>query len=385
MHRLITDSEALRAVCERLKEQPYVTVDTEFIREKTYYSKLCLIQLSAADGTEAAIDPLVSGIDLEPLYELLQEESVLKVFHAAKQDLEIFYHATGKVPHPIFDTQVAAMVCGYGEQIGYEALVNKLLNERLDKGSRYTDWSQRPLTQRQVDYAISDVTHLCRIYEKLASQVADAGRERWIDEEMAILESPETYDIDPQMVWKRLKCKQRDRTQLQLLRAMAAWREEFAQRIDKPRGRILKDEVIVQIAEVNPSSYEELMQTRGVQNRLSNSHAEELFGVMEAARAEDPETYPELPKRVKILSSRQEVLMDALKLLLKWQSAHNDVAPRLVARKEDLAAILLGDDEADISCMHGWRHEVYGKYAKKLLAGKLSFSIVNNKLEMKEL
>lgn len=385
MHRLITDSAVLKQLCERLAEQRYVTVDTEFIREKTYYAQLCLIQVADADGTEAAIDPLASGIDLQPFYDLMQNEKVLKVFHAAKQDLEIFYHATGQVPHPIYDSQVAAMVCGYGEQVGYEALVNKLLNEKLDKGSRYTDWSQRPLSQRQIDYAISDVTHLCKIYEKLDAQVREAGRERWIVEEMAILENPNTYNVDPQAVWRRLKCKQRNPMQLHLLREMAAWRENFAQRIDKPRGRILKDEVIVQIAEVNPKSLDEMLQTRGVQNRLSNSHAEELFGVIEAAREHDPETFPPMAKRPKILSARQEVLLDALKLLLKWQCAHNDVASKLVARKEDVVGMLLGDDEAEISCLHGWRYEVFGRHAKMLLDGKLSFSIENNKLVMKEL
>lgn len=385
MHRLITDAAKVAELCESLQNQPYVTVDTEFIREKTYYSKLCLIQVAAPDGTEAAIDPLAADMDLQPFYDLLENEKVLKIFHAAKQDLEIFYHATGKVPHPIFDTQVAAMVCGYGEQVGYEALVNKLLNEKLDKGSRYTDWAQRPLSQRQVDYAISDVTHLLKIYEKLDAQVEKAGRAHWIKEEMAILENGQTYDVNPREVWRKLKCKQRNPLQLHTLRAIAAWREEFAQRIDKPRGRILKDEVLVQIAEVNPKSLEEMLNTRGVQNRLSNSHAEELFAVIEAARAEDPETYPQMQKRAKILSARQEVLLDALKLLMKWQCAHNDVAPKLVARKEDVAAILLGDPKEDISCMHGWRYEVYGRYAELLLAGKLSFSVVDNKLEMKEL
>ncbi len=383
MHRLITTSEGVVELCEKLKDQPYITVDTEFIRERTYYSQLCLIQISAPCGVEAAIDPLAEGIDLTPFYAILNDAPMRKVFHAAKQDLEIFYHLTGKIPHPIFDTQVAAMVCGYGEQVGYEALVNKICKEKLDKSSRYSDWAQRPLSQKQLNYAISDVTHLRTIYETLDEKVKQAGRAHWIDEEMAILESPKTYEMDPEGAWKRIKLRKRDRINMQLLRALAGWREQLAESKDKPRGRILRDEVLAQLAEINPKSLEDMQQARGLNGRISNNQMAELFDVIDAARNEPEENYPPLPKRPKNLKARQEVMLDALKLLLKWEAADNDVAPRLVAGKEDLTALVLGEEEDKIACLHGWRREVYGQYALDFLAGKVNFHCENGRLVIK--
>lgn len=368
MQRLITTSEGLQDACDRLSHSDYLTVDTEFIREKTYYPKLCLIQVAGED-MEAAIDPLAEGMDLAPLLTLLSDPAILKVFHAAKQDIEIFYQLMGHIPAPLYDTQVAAMVCGYGEQVGYEALVGKLLGETLDKASRYTDWQQRPLTQRQIDYAIADVTHLRHVYASLRDEIHRKGREDWIAEEMAKVQAEETYRVEPFEAWRRLKYKNRSPAHLNILRAVAAWREQAAMRRDIPRGRLLKDEAVLQIAAMNPQNMEELAQVRGALKHLSADNARAMLAALEEARALTPEDHPRDARKRRLLTPQQEVLVDILKLLLKLQCDEAGVASKLVANKEDLAALVLRED--GVPFMQGWRYELFGYLAEQFLSGGL--------------
>lgn len=374
MHRLITTTDALAALCTKLAVEPYVTVDTEFVREKTYYPKLCLVQLAGRED-EAAIDPLAEGIDLSPLFELLKNPQVLKVFHAPKQDNEIFYKLMRSVPAPLYDTQVAAMVCGYGEQIGYEALVNTILNQSLDKASRYTDWEQRPLSQRQIDYAISDVTYLRRVYESLSGEIAAKGRQEWIVDEMADLMRPEIYEVNPDECWRKLKYKNRTPAHLNLLRAIAAWRERSAQRKDVPRGRLLKDEVILQIAAMAPETVEDLAQVRGALRHMSADSAKSLLAAMNEARATPRESWPRDEKKKQMLSPEQDVLVDMLKLLLKFECETRGVASKLVANKEDLATLVLANDRPSLKVMQGWRYTLFGQKAEAFLQGKLFLGV----------
>lgn len=369
MHRLISTNAELNTLCESLKGSRYITVDTEFIREKTYFPRLCLIQVASPEGAEVAIDPLAEDIDLSPFFALMKDESLLKVFHAAKQDMEIFHHLMGVVPVPIYDTQVAAMVCGYGEQVGYEALVERIVKEPLDKASRFTDWAQRPLTQRQVDYAIADVTHLRGVYESLVQNIASKGREEWIVEEMHKVQDVSTYQVDVQNVWRRLKYKNRKPAHLNVLRAAAAWREEAAMRKDVPRGRLMKDEVLLQIAAMNPANMEDLTQVRGAMRHLSADNARVMLDAMAKARALPESEWPRDEKKRLMIAPQQEVLVDILKLLLKLQCDEAGVASKLVAGKDDLAAYVLKED---VPIAHGWRYTVFGHLAEKFLSGKLS-------------
>lgn len=374
MHRLITTTQELANVCQEFESLEYITVDTEFIREKTYYPKLCLVQIGAPDRA-VAVDPLADDIDLTPLFRLLSNNKVLKVLHAAKQDIEIFFKLMGAVPRPLYDTQIAAMVCGYGEQVGYEALVNTIVNGTLDKASRYTDWEQRPLTQRQVDYAIDDVTHLRGVYESLRNRIAEQGREDWIAEEMARMQNDEQYRVDPDSMWRRLKYKNRTPAYLNQLRAVAAWRERMAQRKDVPRGRLLKDEVVLQVAAMAPHNMEDLSQVRGALKHLSADNAKSLLTALEEARALPREKYPVDDKKKKMLSSRQESVVDVLKLLLKRQCDEAGVASKLVAGKEDLAALLMEEDASQVACLQGWRYELFGKVASRFISGEIKLTV----------
>jgi ribonuclease D len=372
MHHIISTTAALKEACDRLASEEFVTVDTEFIREKTYYPKLCLVQLGGSDFA-VAVDPLAEGIDLTPLFDLLKNPAVLKVLHAAKQDLEIFYHLMDEMPHPLYDTQVAAMVCGYGEQVGYEALVNRMLHEQLDKASRYTDWAKRPLTQRQVDYAIGDVTYLRSIYEKFRTQIKIQKRCTWIEEEMARLEDPELFLIHPEDAWKKLKYKKRKPAYLNTLRAVAAWRERKAQRKNLPRSWVMKDEMLLQIAAMNPENMEELSEVRGSKN-LSENSRRQMLDELEKARQVDKADYPEDEKVSGLeLSPAQEGLLDVLRLLLKQVCDEAGVATKLVANKHDLMAFVAAREEAVLA--HGWRYELFGHIAEGFLKGKISLTV----------
>jgi ribonuclease D len=370
---LITDQRALVEFCRRLSQEQYVTVDTEFLRDKTYWPQLCLLQI-AGDKESAAIDALAAGLDLEPVYELMADPGLLKVFHAARQDVEIFYNRSGAVPTPLFDTQIAAMVCGFGESVGYETLVSKLAKGHIDKSSRFTDWSLRPLSRRQLDYALADVTFLRRVYEKLKRRIERTERAEWMDAEMAVLTDPATYRIDPNESWRRLKVRSRQPRFLAVLRAVAAWREREAQSRDVPRNRLLRDEALVEIAAHAPVTPEELARTRGLQRGIAEGRAGVGILAAVAAGLAVPESEaPELPERVELPRGLGPVI-ELLKVLLKMKCEEHDVAQKLVASSADLE-LIAADDAADVPALKGWRRELFGADALALKHGREALTI----------
>lgn len=370
---LITDTPALRAFCDSLAGASFVTVDTEFMREKTYWPQLCLVQVSGPDSA-FCIDPLAPGIDLAPLFGLMANRSILKVFHAARQDLEIFYNLTGTFPEPLFDTQVAAMVCGFGESVGYETLANKLAKTSIDKSMRFTDWARRPLTDQQVCYALSDVTHLRVIYEKLSARLEETGRANWLDEEMAVLVNPSNYRVDPPDAWRRLKTRTKTPRFLGIVRELAAWREIEAQTRDIPRQRMLRDEALLEIAAHAPRTIEQLERTRG----FTKGQAEGMMGpsILDAvARGKAlPETDLPAPPDRRDLPHGLGPATDLLRVLLKMRCEEHDVAQKLVASGEDLELIAL-DDNADVPALKGWRRDVFGTDALALKNGSLALCL----------
>lgn len=373
---LIADSASLADFCRRLADAPYITVDTEFMRERTYWPQLCLVQV--ADAKEAqAIDPLAPGIDLGPLLGILANPRILKVFHAARQDVEIFFHMTGKVPTPIFDTQVAAMVCGFGDAVSYETLAARLAKARIDKSQRFTDWSHRPLQERQLSYALADVTHLRLAYEKLARQLERDGRAEWLAEEMAVLTDPATYRLDPEDAWRRLKPRTGNQRTLMLLKALAAWREREAQTRDLPRQRVIRDEALLEIAASAPATIEDLARTRGLSRGLVDGRMGAAILATVAHALETPESeWPAVEARIELPRGLAPVV-DLLKVLLKLKCDENDVAQRLVANTADLEAIA-GDDDAPVPAMHGWRRTLFGDDALRLKHGKVALALAEN-------
>jgi ribonuclease D len=370
---LITDQRALVEFCRRLSQEQYVTVDTEFLRDKTYWPQLCLLQI-AGDKEAAAIDALAPGLELEPVYELMADRKLLKVFHAARQDVEIFYNRSGAVPTPLFDTQIAAMVCGFGESVGYETLVSKLAKGHIDKSSRFTDWSLRPLSRRQLDYALADVTFLRRIYEKLKRRIDRTERAEWMDAEMAVLTDPATYRIDPNESWRRLKVRSRQPRFLAVLRAVAAWREREAQSRDVPRNRLLRDEALVEIAAHAPTTPAELGRTRGLQRGIAEGRAGAGILAAVAAGLAVPESEaPQLPERVELPRGLGPVI-ELLKVLLKMKCEEHDVAQKLVASSADLE-LIAADDDADVPALKGWRRELFGADALALKHGREALTI----------
>ncbi len=373
----ITDSKTLADLCERLARADFVTVDTEFVRDTTYWPRLCLVQLAGPDDA-AIVDPLAEGIDLAPLLRLLNDEPVVKVFHAARQDLEIFFHMTGKVPSPVFDTQVAAMVCGFGDQVSYEKLANSLAGARIDKGARYADWQRRPLTDRQLEYALSDVTHLRKAYRKLERKLERNGRADWLNEEMAVLTDPETYDLAPERAWLRLKTRSRDRRYLTVLRALATWREEEAQRRDLPRNRVLRDEQLFDIAQRAPQSVKELAHTRGLNEDFARGRmGKGILGAIEGALALPQDQWPSLPKDEAQVDAPGPIT-DLLKMLLKVKCDTEGVAPKLVANSQEIERLAAGENE-ESPLLHGWRYDVFGRDAEALMAGRLAIAARNGK------
>jgi len=369
---LVTDTTSLSALCDRLASERFVAVDTEFMRDKTYYSKLCLVQLGGAEEV-AAVDTLAPGLDLAPLYALMADPGVLKVFHAARQDVEIFVHQADAVPAPLFDTQIAAMVCGFGDAVSYDRLVRGLTGVRLDKTSRFTDWSHRPLTPRQVEYALADVIHLRPAYERLHKQLEKTGRLEWLSEEMAVLTDPKTYRVPPQDAWRRLKIRSTKPKFLCVLRELAAWREIEAQQRDVPRNRVLRDDALVDVAAQMPQTPDELARSRAF-NRESSSGkvARAILEAVERALALPKEDWPALPEQADTPQGRQPVA-DLLRLLLKIKCEENDVAPKLIASADDLDAIAANDD-ADVPAMKGWRLEVFGDAALAVKHGRLGMT-----------
>ncbi|MEP7008289.1 MAG: ribonuclease D [Sphingomonas bacterium] len=382
IHPLISDSATLANLCTRLSSADFVCVDTEFMRENTFWPELCLIQI--ADVNEAAaIDPMASGLDMTPLLDLMvKNEDVLKVFHAGGQDLEIVYNLTGKTPYPLFDTQVAAMALGQGEQIGYSNLVDAYLGIQVDKGARFTDWSRRPLDARQIEYAIGDVTHLAKIFPKMLERLRKTGRGAWLDQEMERLGDPKNYANDPEEAWKRVRIAGRKPEVLGRLKALARWREIEAQNKDLPRGRIVKDETLADLAGHSPRKQADLAKVRGLSATWAgNDIGARLMAALEAAVPMSAEEMPARDDRKPGLGKDGALVADLLKLLLKIRSKEIDVASRLLARSEDLEGLAAGQREG-LSILEGWRFEQFGRDALDLVEGRLAFAVVNGKLKM---
>lgn len=377
---LITETAALADFCRRIAKSRYVTVDTEFLRERTYWPKLCVVQL-AGDDEARAIDALADGIDLSPLFDLMTDAKVLKVFHAARQDLEIFYNLMGRLPEPVFDTQIAAMVCGFGDSAGYETLVSKLTKVRIDKAARFTDWSARPLTDRQVNYALADVTHLRKVYDKLQKKLNHNGRAGWLAEEIASLTSPETYDPDPRETYRRIKTRSNDPKFLAVLREVAAWREREAQRLDLPRNHVLRDEALVEIAHHTPKSAGDLARTRGLGRRLAEGQAgEEIIATVKAGLETPANEWPAIVKKP-VLPGGLGPVTDLLKVLLKMTCERTGAAQKLVASVGDLELIAAFGEDADVAALRGWRREVFGEEALRLRRGETALMVKGRKLK----
>lgn len=371
MH-LITTTEDLAAACARLAAHPYVAVDTEFLRETTFWPKLCVAQLAGPD-TAVVVDALAEGLDMAPFLDLMRDENVVKVFHSGRQDIEIVFNMGGFVPHPVFDTQVAAMVCGFGDSISYDQLVNRISGHHIDKSSRFTDWTRRPLTQKQYDYALSDVTHLRDVYHHLKKRLEEQGRAEWVTEEMEVLTSTETYDLKPENAWERLKLRVRKPIELAVLKELAAWREREARSRDVPRSRILKDEAIFEIAGDQPRDAAALGNLRSLSKGFERSRAgEEILACVRRALEIPKDQLPQIP-RGKPMPDGAGAAVDLMKVLLKLVCEKNGVASKVVATVDELDAIA-ADDEADVPVMKGWRRELFGERALKLKHGRLALS-----------
>ena len=376
---LITKTSELVQFCDSLKGTPFITVDTEFMRENTYWPKLCLVQVAGPDEA-VAIDALAPGIDLAPLFDLMDDTSILKVFHAARQDLEIFFHLTGKVPAPLFDSQVAAMVCGFGDQVGYENLIAKLTKARIDKSSRFTDWSRRPLSDKQINYALSDVTHLRDAYRKLSKKLEQNGRAAWLESEMAILTSPSTYEGDPEQAFKRIKSRNPKPRVAVLLKELAAWREREAQKRDIPRNRILRDDALMEIAHHAPKNPNDLARTRGLGDRMAKGpQGTEILKAVQRGLDVPDSDLPKAKKKQELPAGIGPVA-DLLKVFLKMTCEQTGVAQKLIANAADIDQIAAYGDEAQVAAMEGWRFELFGEAALKLRSGEMGLAIKNKKV-----
>lgn len=385
--KTITTTEALAEYCRRAAEFPYVTVDTEFLRERTYYSKLCLVQLAVMgddDEQDAVlVDPLAEGLSLEPLYELFRDEGVVKVFHAARQDLEIFFVDAGVIPSPLFDTQVAAMVCGYGDQAGYETLVRKIAKAQLDKSSRFTDWSRRPLTDAQKKYAIGDVTHLRVIYEYLKGELEKSGRAKWVKEELSVLTDPDTYIVDPDEAWKRVKTRTNSARFLGIVRELARFRETFAQERNIPRSRVYKDDALMELASTKPKDMGELGRSRLLLREARKGEVAD--GILAAVQAGLDCPQEDLPKVEKDGRDKLQVnpaLADLLRVLLKARCEETGVAQKLIASAADLDLLAAG--KRSVPALKGWRADVFGKDALRLCDGELALGVKGQSVQVIE-
>jgi ribonuclease D len=379
----VTNTKQLKALCQSLAKEPYITVDTEFIRETTYWPNLCLIQVAGAEEAKC-IDPLADDIDLEPFWDLMDNKKVLKVFHAARQDLEIFHHLHGKLPNPLYDTQIAAMVCGFGDSVGYDTLVAKITGTQIDKSSRFTDWARRPLTEKQYNYALADVTHLRVVYEALAEKVAKANRAHWLDEEMAVLNAPGTYVVEPEEAWLRLKPRITKPRFLAILREVAAWREKEAQARDIPRGRLLRDEALEEIASHPPEDLQSLLTIRGVPSSWSeNKIAQSLLKAVKIGVDLPIEDAPKADKKDHI-GHYSAAVVELLKVLLRHICDENNVAAKLVASVSDLEKIA-ASDKAEVPALSGWRRELFGNKALALKGGHLALAIKKQAVQVIDL
>jgi ribonuclease D len=378
--RVITSTADLQALCETLSGGEFVTVDTEFLREQTFWPQLCLIQLAGRDA-EAVVDPMAPGIDLAAFYKLMADERIVKVFHAARQDIEIVVTKAGVVPAPVFDTQVAAMVCGFGDSISYVNLVKKVNGADIDKSSRFTDWSRRPLSDKQLEYALGDVTHLRDVYLYLKKEIDATGRTSWLTEEMATLTSPSTYDTNPENAWQRLKLRVKGRKSLAVLVELATWRERLAQAQDVPRGRIIRDDALYDIANQMPVTPEALGQLRSLSDGFGRSQrAREIIDAVKAGLARDTKSLPKL-ERGEALSAEATATLELLKVLLKAAAAEHRVAPRMIADAEALEQ-LATENEPDIQALKGWRRQLFGEQALRLKRGELALTLVNGEVRV---
>jgi ribonuclease D len=373
----ITTSRKLAEACARLARQPFVTVDTEFLRESTYYPQLCVAQMASTEEA-VVVDALAQGIDLAPFFALMANSKVLKVFHAARQDIEICWHEAGLIPHPIVDTQVAAMVLGYGDSISYDQLVQRITGDNLDKSYRFTDWTRRPLSEAQIGYAISDVTHLRDVYLKLSADLEARGRIEWMREEMRVLTSPDTYRFEPEHAWERMKTRVRKPKELAVLMEVAAWREQEAQERDVPRGRVLKDDALGDIAVQAPTTIEKLGSLRSLPRGFERSKwGEAIVAAVKRGLARDPKTLPRLDRPKPVVNGHATV--ELLKVLLRMTAERHGVAAKVIATVDELERIA-GDDAADVPALHGWRRELFGEKALALKRGQLSLAIEHGRV-----
>ena len=381
--KIITSTEALAEACAEFANFDYVTVDTEFLRETTFWPILCLIQIAGPED-ECIVDPMAEGIDLTPFFELMADTSVVKVFHAARQDLEIIYNLGELLPDPIFDTQVAAMVCGYGDSIAYNMLVSKIVGVQIDKSSRFTDWAHRPLTDKQLDYAIADVTHLRDVYQSLKQQLEKKKRIGWVAEEMKILTTPTTYDLPVEKAWTRLKMRVRKPIDLAVMMKVAEWRESEARERNIPRGRVIKDDAIYEIAQQHPKDTKALSRLRALPRGFEKSrHAEPLLEAVAMGAATPTEDLPKIPKPTRSPEGTAAAT-ELLKTLLKVVAEQNSVAGKVIATVDDLEKIA-ADDNADVEALKGWRYELFGKQALELKRGEIALGFEERKIQIIEL
>ncbi|PTM95360.1 ribonuclease D [Mycoplana dimorpha] len=378
--QIIETTAALAEACALLAKSDYLTIDTEFLRETTFWPELCLIQMAGPE-TAVIVDPMAEGIDLAPFFALMADSGVVKVFHAARQDLEIIYHLGQLIPHPIFDTQVAAMVCGFGDSVSYDQLVQKTKGVQIDKTSRFTDWSRRPLTDKQLEYALADVTHLRDVYQFLKGELEREGRTLWVTEEMAVLEAPGTYDIHPDDAWKRLKLRVKKPLELAVLQKVAAWREREARNRNVPRSRILKDDTIYEIAQQQPADAEALGRLRTIPKGWERSQTgAQLVAVIQEALTIPKADLPRLPRQSQVPEG-VAAASEMLKVLLKLVAEKQGVAAKIIANSDDLERIAAEGETADVAAMHGWRRELFGNVALDLIAGKVALRFVNKRIE----
>lgn len=375
----ITTNDALEAVCARMAGLDHITIDTEFVRETTFWPNLCLVQMASVEEA-VLIDPLADGIDLTPLFELLDNPNVIKVFHAARQDVEIFHHLSGAVPCSIFDTQVAAMVCGFGDAIAYDQLVKRISGAHIDKSSRFTDWARRPLDEKQRAYALADVTHLRDVYAHLKTMLEEQGRGHWVAEEMAVLTAPETYDVKPEDAWRRLKMRVRKPIELAVMQELAAWRERQARTRNVPRSRVLKDDAIYEIAQQRPVDEKGLARLRTIHKGMERSTTgKAIVEVVAAVSKLDRDDLPAIP-RAPSSPEGTGAATELLKVLLKLTAEQHNVAQRIIATSDHLEQIAIARADADVPAMHGWRRELFGDKALRLLAGELTLGFAGRKV-----
>jgi|TARA_R110002126_G_scaffold13118_4_gene56893 ribonuclease D len=377
---IITSSEALADFCQKLTSLPYITIDTEFLRERTYYPKLCLIQVSGPDIEAVAIDPVAApNIDLAPLAAILKDKNIVKVMHSGRQDMEIFYKLFGFLPAPYYDTQIAAMVCGHGEQAGYEALVRGILNIQVDKSKQYTDWSIRPLSQAQITYALNDVIYLKDVYESLCAELKQEGRTKWVEEEMSAMLDTNLYDPPLDELWRKIRIKTNKPQKLAILQQLTVWREEMARKRDIPRNHVMKDDTLAEIALQAPNNVKSLTRIRGISDRLADSDkGRKILKIINQIADINSDDCPKKEAKPSLPPHLQSTL-EMLKMLLRIQAADHNVAAKLIAKSDDLEAIALGRDQS-LPALKGWRLEIFGEKALALKSGKIAFTLKNGNI-----